>query len=106
MLPIGGAHQTLTCGAVHLIIKQVLDSATDHLQSTGEAHERATERLRQASAHWPRHTTGSRMMDGQVDLRYVQDNLGHESISTTSQYLHADDDDRHRATEAGLRLNW
>jgi hypothetical protein len=42
----------------------------------------------------------------QVDLRYVRDNLGHESISTTSQYLHADDDDRHRATGAGLRLDW
>jgi integrase len=42
------------------------------------------------------------MMDGQVDLRYVRDNLGHASISTTSQYLHADDDDRHRATEVGL----
>ena len=78
----------------------------NHLQSADEMRERASERLRQASAHWLRHTTGSRMMDGQVDLRYVRDNLGHESISTTSQYLHADDDDRHRATEAGLRLNW
>ena len=37
---------------------------------------------------------------------YVRDNLGHESISTTSQYLHADDDDRHRATESGLKMNW
>ena len=106
LLPIGGTHRTLTRGAVHLIIKQVFDNAIDHLQSTGEAHERATERLRQASAHWLRHTAGSHMMDGQVDLRYVRDNLGHESISTTSQYLHADDDDRHRAIEAGLRLNW
>ena len=44
-------------------------------------------------------------MDGQVDLRYVRDNLGHASISTTSQCLHADDDDRHRATESGLKLN-
>ena len=106
LLPIGGTHRTLTRGGVHLIIKQVFDNAIDHLQSTGEAHERATERLRQASAHWLRHTAGSHMMDGQVDLRYVRDNLGHESISTTSQYLHADDDDRHRATEAGLKLNW
>ena len=96
----------MTRGAVHLIIKQVYGNAIGHLQSTGEAHERAEARLRQASAHWLRHTTGSRMMDGQVDLRYVRDNLGHESISTTSQYLHADDDDRHSATEAGLRLNW
>jgi site-specific recombinase XerD len=70
------------------------------------AYERATERLRQASAQRLRHTAGSHMMDRQVDLRYVRDNLGHESISTTSEYLHADDDDRHRATEAGLRLNW
>jgi hypothetical protein len=37
------------------------------------------------------------MMDGQVDLRYVRDNLGHTSISITSQYPHADDDDRLRA---------
>jgi integrase/recombinase XerD len=106
LLPIGGTHRTLTRGAVHLIIKQVFDNAIDHLQSTGEARERAAERLRQASAHWLRHTAGSHMIDGQLDLRYVRDNLGHASISTTSQYLHADDDDRHRATEAGLRLNW
>jgi len=106
LLPIGGTHRTMTRGAVHLIIKQVFDNAVGHLESTGEARERETERLRQASAHWLRHTTGSRMMDCQVDLRYVRDNLGHESISTTSQYLHADDDDRHRATEAGLRLDW
>ena len=78
------------------------------IQAVAEARlkpGRAAERLRQASAHWLRHTTGSRMMDGQVDLQYVRDNLGHESISTTSQYLHADGD-RHRATEAGLRLDW
>jgi site-specific recombinase XerD len=68
----------------------ITDLTTVRLQSAGEAHERATERVRQASAHWLRHTTGSRMMDGQVDLRYVRDNLGHESISTTSQCLHAD----------------
>jgi len=87
LLPIDGIYRTMTGGAVHLIIKQVFDNAIGHLESTAEAHERATERLRQASAHWLRHTTGSRMIDGQVDLRYVRDNLGHESISTTSQIL-------------------
>jgi integrase/recombinase XerD len=84
LLPIGGTPRTMTRGAVHLIIKQVFDNAIGYLQSTGEARERATERLRQASAHWLRHTTGSRMMDGRVDLRYVRDNPGHKSISTTS----------------------
>ena len=49
LLPIGGTHQTLSRGGVHLIIKQVFNNAIGHLQSTGETHERATERLRQAS---------------------------------------------------------
>ncbi|WP_081868292.1 tyrosine-type recombinase/integrase [Caballeronia glathei] len=88
------------------VIKQVFENAVANLALTGEPAERAAERLRQASAHWLRHTAGSHMMDRQVDLRYVRDNLGHASISTTSQYLHADDDDRHRATESGLKLNW
>ncbi|SAL74182.1 hypothetical protein AWB69_09148 [Caballeronia udeis] len=33
-------------------------------------------------------------------------NLAHASISMTSQYLDADDDDRHRARKPGLRLDW
>jgi integrase/recombinase XerD len=106
LLPIGGLHRPMTRGGVHLIVKQVFENAIDHLTSSGEPRERAAERLRQASAHWLRHTAGSHMMDGRVDLRYMRDNLGHASISTTSQYLHADDDDRHRATESGLKLNW
>ena len=46
------------------------------------------------------------MADGAVDLRYVRDNLGHESLKTTSQYLHSDDDSRHKETEARHRINW
>ena len=65
LLPIGGTHRTMSRGAVHLIIKQVFDNAIDRLQSTGEAQKHATERSRQASALWLRHTTRSRMMDGQ-----------------------------------------
>jgi len=43
-------------------------------------------------------------------LRYVRDNLGHESLKTTSQYLHSDDDSRHKETEqaeaVGDRVHW
>jgi site-specific recombinase XerD len=106
LLPIGGMHKPMTRGGVHLIIKQVFENAVAHLALTGEPGERAAERLRHASAHWLRHTAGSHMMDRQVDLRYVRDNLGRASISTTSQYLYADDDDRHCATEPGLKLDW
>lgn len=91
---------------MHLTIKQVHDNAINHLQSTGEAYESVTEWLCQEFAHWLRRTADSRTMAGHVDLRYLRDKMGHEPISTTSQFLHADADDRHRATEAGLGLNW
>lgn len=73
----------------HLIIKRVFENAAEHLQLTGKPTLRA--------AH---------VMDQQVDLRHVRDNLGHESITAPSQYLHADDDERHRATGSGVRLDW
>ena len=62
--------------------------------------------LASASAHWLRHTAGSHMTDWQVDLRYVRDNFGHTSISTTSGYLHSEEDARHEATQARHRIGW
>ncbi len=42
------------------------------------------------------------MTDRQVDLRYVRDNFGHSSISTTSGYLHSEEDARHEACRRGI----
>lgn len=36
----------------------------------------------------------------------ADDNLGHTSLATTSLYLHADDDLRHRETEKKHRVDW
>jgi len=63
-------------------------------------------RLEAASAHWMRHTAGSNMTSGNMDIRHVRDNLGHESISTTNNYLHSEDDKRHKDTEEHHRLKW
>ncbi|SOY44384.1 hypothetical protein CBM2589_B120347 [Cupriavidus taiwanensis] len=46
------------------------------------------------------------MTDQQVDLRYVRDNFGHHSISTTSDYLRSEEDARHEATQARHRIEW
>ncbi|WP_369718838.1 tyrosine-type recombinase/integrase [Burkholderia cenocepacia] len=87
-------------------MKQVFRHAADRLRANGEAGEQAARVLEQASAHWLRHSAGSHMADGRVDLRLVRDNLGHVSLTTTSQYLHADDDWRHRETQAKHRIGW
>jgi integrase len=106
VLSITGKAKPLTRAALHGIVKQVFNAAAGRaaLQGADAAHQ--VERLQSASAHWLRHTSGSRMADAQMDLRHIRDNLGHESLATTSGYLHSTDDVRHRETDAKLRLGW
>lgn len=106
LLPIGGKSKPMTRSAVHLVVKTVFENTAKRLETRGEDFVGRANVLRQASAHWLRHTAGSRMTDGDVDLRHVRDNLGHESLTTTSNYLHSEDDQRHRETERKHRLNW
>ena len=54
------------------------------------------EKLRRATPHWMRHTHATHALDSGAELTAVRDNLRHSSISTTSIYLHADDERRAR----------
>ncbi|MPW21507.1 tyrosine-type recombinase/integrase [Paraburkholderia sp. CNPSo 3157] len=120
VLPIGSTSETsrdqdakpshrplpLTRAALHTIVKRVFAGAARQLRERGAEFEARAALLEQASAHWLRHTAGSHMADQQVDLRLVRDNLGHVSLSTTSLYLHADDDRRHHETDEKHRIDW
>ena len=106
LLPIGGKRRSLTRSAVHLIVKEIFDRAAKRVEERGPDFAAQAQRLRAGSTHWLRHTAGSSMAGGEMDLRHVRDNLGHESISTTSKYLHSDDDQRHRDTEKKHRIGW
>ncbi|QEI06785.1 site-specific integrase [Pigmentiphaga aceris] len=106
LLPLGGEPRQMTRAALHAVIKQVFADAADSLLARNPAAVVQAGRIRAASAHWLRHTAGSAMASGDMDLRHVRDNLGHESIATTSRYLHAEDDHRHAETERGHRLSW
>lgn len=106
ILPIGKSREALTRAALHSIVKKVFDGAADRLRQRGDDYAVRADLLERASAHWLRHTAGSHMADQQIDLRLVRDNLGHESLSTTSQYLHVDDDRRHKETEQKHRIGW
>ena len=106
LLPIGERRKRLTRAAVHRIVKQVFQNAAERLRARGGPAAAKAERLARASAHWLRHTAGSAMADQALDLRFVRDNLGHESLTTTSGYLHAEDDERHRQTEQKHRIDW
>lgn len=106
LLPIGGKKRRLTRGAVHEIVKGVFSATAQRLRARGEDFMALADLVEKASAHWLRHTAGSHMANNAVDLRHVRDHLGHESISTTSGYLHSSDDKRHRETEEKHRIDW
>jgi integrase/recombinase XerD len=106
VLPVGEARKPLTRAALHKIVKEVFKGAADRLRVAGGANEERASRLEQASAHWLRHSAGSHMADQHLDIRLVRDNLGHASLTTTSQYLHVDDDRRHIETEEKHRIAW
>jgi len=46
------------------------------------------------------------MTDQQVDMRFVRDNSRHSSLSTTSAYLHSEENARHEATQERHRVGW
>jgi integrase/recombinase XerD len=106
LFPIGGRPTAMTRGALHAIVKQVFANAASRLRERGGEFDATAFRLEKASAHWLRHTAGSHMANNDVDLRHVRDNLGHESLNTTSGYLHSSDDRRHSETAQKHRLNW
>ncbi|MFZ6742475.1 tyrosine-type recombinase/integrase [Undibacterium sp. JH2W] len=106
LLPIGSRTDAMTRGALHSIVKKVFQQTAERLRQRGEQYFALADRVEQASAHWLRHTAGSHMANNDIDLRHIRDNLGHESLSTTNNYLHTTDDARHTETEAGHKINW
>jgi integrase/recombinase XerD len=106
VLPIGGKVRPMTRVALHGIVKGIFAQTAVRLQNRGPEFEGAVALLEKASAHWLRHTAGSSMADGELDIRFLRDNLGHSSIATTSIYLHSEDDERHRQTQRALRIAW
>lgn len=76
----------LSAAAVHRLVKK-------HLLSAGLDPE-------QFSAHKLRHTAATLMLSNGVDVRTVQEVLGHEHLNTTEIYTHIENTDLKIAAEA------
>jgi site-specific recombinase XerD len=106
VIPFRGKSRCMTRAALHDAMKSVFGKAAEWLRARGPDFSARADELDRVSAHWLRHTAGSHQADGGVDLRSVRDNLGHVSLTTTSIYLHEEDDKRHRETVDRHRMNW
>ncbi|MGH8856849.1 MAG: tyrosine-type recombinase/integrase [Polaromonas sp.] len=103
--PLIGPNKPMARSAIHEIVKAVFRESAVRLRQGGPEFEAAAAHLEQASTHWMRHTAGSHLSE-KADLKVVRDNLGHANISTTSIYLHSEDDARHDATSAVHSVGW
>lgn len=97
--------QPLTRAAVHVVVKEIFSLTAERLRAHGPQHQARADKVQAASSHWLRHTMGSKLADN-IDLRHVRDTFGHASLTTTSIYLHAEDDARHAAVSISHRLGW
>ena len=83
----------LTDEAASNALKTVFAAAAGEAAAQGDADMAAT--LRQASAHWLRHSMLTNHANNGVQLKTLQDTAGHASIATTAAYLHKTDNQRH-----------
>lgn len=78
--------QRISKAAVHKLVKKHLDAAG--LDST------------QYSSHKLRHTAATLMLQNGVDVRTLQEVLGHDHLNTTQIYTHIDNEDLRTAARA------
>lgn len=79
-------HNRISTDAVHQLVKKALLQAG--LDST------------QFSAHKLRHTAATMMLSGGVDVKTVQEVLGHENLNTTQIYTHIENSELKVAAQA------
>ena len=83
---LGRGHKRLSTDGIHYMVKQRLKKAG--LDAT------------QYSSHKLRHTAATLMLQNGVDVRTLQEVLGHEHLNTTQIYTHVDNEDLRIAAQA------
>ena len=74
-------------------LKAVFAAAAGEAAAQGDGDSAAA--LRQASAHWLRHSMLTNHANAGVQLKTLQDTAGHANIATTAAYLHKQDHERY-----------
>src|SRR5690606_23916147 len=83
----------LTPKSIYLVVKNVCIGAAQAAEPIDPA---LAMKLRAASTHWFRHTSASHRANSGLNIRYVQQYLGHADIRTSMIYLHSEDEAFHR----------
>lgn len=81
----------LTGSRLWTLMKRLFAQLAQQLEPVNPA---VAEKLKRASSHWMRHTHATHALGRGVTLTTVRENLRHASVSTSSTYLHSDEQRR------------
>ena len=95
LIPMQNLKQPISTRRIDQIIKWAFHLGA--VQFDADEPRRAS-KLRQASAHWLRHSYVTYLLDSGAPLKVVQENAGHSDVGTTMHYRHIAQTDRHSAT--------
>ena len=94
LLPAGRDNTPLSARRINQIIKALVARVAQRLAA--QAPHKAAH-LRQASAHWFRHTSLTRQAAKGIHFTHLKANARHSKLDTTMLYIHTETDARHAA---------
>ncbi len=97
LIPMENLQQAISCRRIDQIIRWAFNLGANCFEPD---EPRKASKLRQASAHWLRHSYVTYLLGSGAPLKVAQENAGHSDIGTTMHYCHVAQTDRHTATQA------
>ena len=97
LIPMQNLKQSISTRRIDQILKWAFNLGAEKFD---EKEPRRASKLRQASAHWLRHSYVTYLLDSGAPLKVAQENAGHSNIGTTMHYRRVAQTDRHEATRS------
>lgn len=95
LIPMQNLKQPIRPRQIDQILKWAFNLGANQFEPE---HPQKASKLRQASAHWLRHSYVTYLLDSGAPLKVAQENAGHSDIGTTMLYRHVSQTDRFEAT--------
>lgn len=95
LIPMQNLQQPISTRRIDQILKWAFQQGASYFEPD---HPQKASKLRQASAHWLRHSYVTYLLDSGAPLKVAQENAGHSDVSTTMHYRHVAQTDRFEAT--------
>ncbi len=95
LIPMQNLKQPISTRRIDQILKWAFNLGAQNYESD---EPRRASKLRQASAHWLRHSYVTYLLESGAPLKVAQENAGHCDVGTTMHYRHVAQTDRHSAT--------